>query len=291
MRIVLASVFIALLLAGTAAAREEEEAPPECRYDTAGQVDYAACAAAAPIGSPWRSLSLINLGTQAFLRADYASASRYYDDAQPTNGDTFYSDPTYHAFHAATLHQVGRSSEAINEARRALAMLRNSDELPQEVRRRFASRSIDVEAVYVAILPVLHSANDSELESVRNAYLAMPAYDWVSWANRAGVLEQIGDLDGALRANAEALRLEPSHPSVLNNQCFILVRAGRAGEALPYCERARAEAPEIAAVRHSVASALAALGRCDDAEREMAEARRLDPVSAEYAQPLQCVGN
>jgi hypothetical protein len=31
------------------------------------------------------------------------------------------------------------------------------------------------------------------------------------------------------------------------------------------------------------------LGRCGEAEAEMAEARRLDPVSREYVQPLACV--
>jgi tetratricopeptide (TPR) repeat protein len=277
-----------LALGFASAAAAQDQPPPQCRQNAAGQVDYAACAAASEPNSPWRRLSLINLGTQAFLTGDYATAIAHYDAAQPTNGDTFYSDATYHAFYAATLHQVGRADDAIVQARRALAVLRNDASLPPAVRESMRSVWVDPEAVYTAILPVLHAANDPDTAEISAAYLAIPARDWVSWANRAGVLEQIGDLDGALRASGEALRLEPAHPAVLNNHCYILFRADRAAEALPYCERAVAGAPDVAAVRHSLAATLAALGRCDAARAELAEARRLDPVSAEYREELAC---
>lgn len=286
MRIVL-TLAMAVWLVGAANAQQDTP-PSECRYDEAGRVDYEACAASAPEGSPWRSLALINLGTQAFRRNDYPAAIRYYDEALPTNGDAFYSDAAFHAYHAATLQAVGRHSEAMAEARRSLAMLRGSTDIPEEARRRFSSVPVDAELIYAAILPVLYAANDPETAGVRDTYMSMPARDWVSWVNRGGVLDQIGDTNGALRANAQALQLEPNHPAVLNSQCYFLGRLGRAAEALPFCERAIVAAPDVAAIRHSRATVLAALGRCEDAESDLAEARRLDPVSAEYKRDLVC---
>lgn len=287
-RLFVAFVLSVALCAQPAFAQTQDQPPPQCRYNAAGQVDYAACAAAAAPGTPWRILSLINLGTEAFLRGDYAAATRYYDDAQPTNGQTFYSDPSYHAYRAASLQQVGRGDEALVEARRSLAVLNNDPNLPEEIRRRFGQYSVDRELLYALVLPVLHASDAPETDALRREYVSMPARDWVSWANRAGVLEQVGDLPGALAASEQALRLEPNQPAVLNNHCYILTRAERAAEGLPYCERAVAGAPDVASVRHSLAVALAQLGRCEDAQGALAEARRLDPVSVEYAQPIAC---
>ncbi len=281
------SLAISLLAVTGTALAQQTQPPPECRYNASGQVNYEACLAVSPPGSPWRSLSLMNLATRAYQAADFATAVRYYDEAQPTDGSLMYSDASYHAYYAATLHQVGRPDDAIVQARYALAVLRNAPELP-EAARRFSAIQVDPEIVYTAILPVLHGANDPQTESVMSAYMALPARDWISWANRAAVMLEIGDNQAALRANNEAIRLEPSHPGVLNNQCYILVKLNRAEEALPHCLGARAGAPNIAAVRHSVASAYAALGRCREAEAELGEARRLDPVTEEYRQPIAC---
>lgn len=283
------SLIAALSLIAASAApafAQDEQPPPQCRYNAAGQVDYEACLAAAPPGSPWASLSLMNLATIAYRNADFATAVRYYDRAQPSDGTTMYSDAAYHAYYAATLYQVGRPDEAIVQARRSLMMLGNSPELP-DAARRFATVNVNPEDVYTSIIPVLHAANDPQTQSVLSAYMALPARDWVSWGNRAAVMLEIGDLEGALRANGEALRLS-QHPGVLNNQCYILVQLNRAQEALPYCLNAQSAAPDIAAIRHSVASAYAALGRCREAETALAEARRLDPVTLEYQQPVVC---
>jgi Flp pilus assembly protein TadD len=286
MRIVLAA--LALALVPTAVSAQNDQPPPQCRYDAAGQVDYQACLDASTPGSPWHSLSLINLGTRAYQQADFARAVDYYDRAQPGDGTIMYSDAAYHANYAATLSQVGRDADALVQARAALALLQGAQTLPAEVRRRFGAVPVDRELVYAAILPVLHKAGDEQASEVMRAYMALPADDWVSWANRAAVLLEIDDHAAALDANERALQQEQRHPAVLNNQCYILVRLGRAREALSYCESARAAASNIAAIRHSVASAYAALGRCAEADAEMVAARRLDPVTVEYQQSLVC---
>jgi|GEM_PF-1140174 len=287
MRIVLAALAL-LALSAPYAAAQDDAPPPQCRYNAAGQVDYQACLDAAPDGSPWQMLSLINLGTDAYNNADFPRAVAFYDRAQPRDGGLMYSDPLYHANYAATLQQVGRSEDALVQARMALAVLQNAPDVPEAVRTSVGAHPVDRDLVYAGILPVLHANDDPQTEAAMAAFIALPAQDWVSWANRAAVMLEIGDYPTALQANERALRMESAHPAVQNNQCYILVKLERANDALPYCERARAAAPEVAAVRHSVASAYAALGRCADAESEMAQARRLDSVSPEYREPLAC---
>lgn len=58
-------------------------AVPSCSPDREGRVDLEQCAAEAPAGSPERRWALINLGTQALQRGDFATAVRLYDQAQP----------------------------------------------------------------------------------------------------------------------------------------------------------------------------------------------------------------
>lgn len=282
------SVLIALVAVGAlsgAAIAQQDEPPPACRANVGAQINYQACLQAASPGSPWERLALINLGTQALNGGNYAQAVGYYDRAQPGDGSLLFSDAQYHANYAMTLDQVGRTADALTQARTALAVLRGVPDASAEVQRTIASHPVDREQVYAFILPVLHKANDPQMPNILREYLALPAQDWVSWANRAAVLLEVGDYAAALEANGRALQLERAHPAVQNNQCYILVKLERAREALPYCEAARAGAPDVAAVRHSVASAYAALGRCADAERELAEARRRD---ASYHEPLAC---
>src|SRR5688572_25562189 len=193
MRTLLAVAACCATFAGVAFAQNDsDQAPIECRYDQAGQIDYQACLRVAAPGSPWRSLSLINLGTQAFMNADYAAAVAYYDQAQPPDGQTFYSDASYHAYRASALQQVGRADETIVEARRSLAVLRNEASVPAAVRERFGAVQVDRELVFAALLPVLHAAGDPQTQSVRAEFMALPPSGWWTWANRAGVMEQMG---------------------------------------------------------------------------------------------------
>lgn len=205
-------VAAALCALASPALAQQDQPPAACHYDAVGRVDYQACLNASAPGTPWAMLSHINLGTQAFQDANYVAAISHYDAAQPSNGDSFYSDASFHAYYAATLQQVGRLREGAAQARRALAILRNDPSLPDGVRQNFSSVQVDHELVYALILPVLHASGDEQAMTVRNAYLQMPAADWVSWANRAGVLQQIGDLPGALLASERACAAASAGP-------------------------------------------------------------------------------
>jgi len=278
-------VAIGLILAFALAAQGEpgRDTPTACRPDGQGRVDYAACVAVARPGSPERSLALINLGTQAFLQNDFATAVRRYDEAV-LPGQKLYSDAIFHAFRGAAYQRVGRKTEALENARTALAVLRGQ-RFPGV---SYPKQAEDPENVLPYILPILKEGQDPEYTSALAAYRGLPAKDWISYANRSAVLTELDDLDGAAAANAQAMKLEPNHPMVLNNACVLDTKRGRPTEALPYCTRAVAAAPDVAAVHDSRADALAALGRCAEAAGELQTARRLDPASKTYQRELAC---
>ena len=280
------TIFVAL--GGSAFAQDP---PPPAVCQTAKQTGaWQACLDALPANSPWRPLALINMGTDSFLRDNYAAAVRYYDEALPPNNQQLLSDITFHTFRGAAYWRVGRREDAQRDADVVYRMLQRDPTLPMPPAQCIPP-GLDEEMIYVYILPVMQAGDQQRFNAAVARFRALPAQGWESYANRAGVLQQIGDLPGALSMSERALAAAPNHPAVLNNHCYIVLQMGRAAEAAPFCERAVAAAPGVAAVHHSVAEVYAALGRCADSARELAEARRIDPATAAYQQPLTCTAN
>jgi tetratricopeptide (TPR) repeat protein len=275
MRFASAIAAVTLLAAGAVHA---QETPAACQPDGKRQVDFQACADAAPKGSPIRALALINLGSEAVMAQNFTAAVRFYDEAVPP-GQKLSADASFHAFRARAYDAVGRKEAAVEEARTAL------DALDRPV---VAGRRPDPDIVLSYILPIFYRAEAPEFFVSLGRYLGLPARDWITYANRAAVLIDVDRYDEALAANAEALKSEPGHPVMLNNLCVALTRMGKASEALSNCQKAVELAPEQAAPRDSYADALAALGRCDAAKAELAVARRLDPDATVYQRELAC---
>lgn len=281
-------VLAACALFSPAFAQNDGSPPPQCREDAAGQIDYRACLAVVPPGSAWRTLALINLGTDAYASGDYANSVRYYDDARPPAGQQMYSDVTFHAVRGSAYWHVERRDEALADAQIALRMLQGDPSLEMSP-SDYMPAHVDREMIYALTLPILQSGDVVQFEAALGVYQALPANDWYSYANRAAVFDQLGRRDAALVASEQALGMAPPNdPGVLNNHCAILVNSDRAADALPFCQRAVNSAPNVAAIRDSLSDAFATLGRCADAEREIAEARRLDPASPSYARPIEC---
>jgi Flp pilus assembly protein TadD len=138
------------------------------------------------------------------------------------------------------------------------------------------------------ILPILKKNSDPGFPDALAAYISVPSAGWMDWANRAGVLDELGEGAAAADASAHALALNPTHPAVLNNHCYILANGGKAAEALPYCEKAIEAAPNEPSIHHSYATALALAGKCEEGDAELTIARRLDPSSATYKKPIAC---
>jgi len=289
MRVVILAVFISAIAAsGVSAQAPTGDVPAVCRPDATGIVNYQACVDAAPAGSPARMLALINLGSQAYMRQDYAEAVRLYDEAEPPGRAQIFSDASFHAYRADAYNHVGRTQEALANAHTAWLLLSNSPEVAPEIRAEEARAVFDPEVVYGLILPILKAGHDPNFAAALAAYSALPSGDWQSHANRAATLDTLGDQAGALRENTQAMAQQPDNPQILNTQCYVLAELNRGHEALPYCERVVQMAPDIAAVHDSYAVALAADRQCEAAQRERATARQLDPVSVEFQQPLNC---
>jgi tetratricopeptide (TPR) repeat protein len=288
MRIAILALFLCGLFCASAGAQQQQDMPAPCRPDATGVVDYEACLNAAPAGSPARIYALINLGSQAYLRQDYAEAVRLYDEAQPGNGQQVFSDAAFHAYRADAYHHVGRAQDALSNAQTAFALISHSLNPSNDAWAQLSALPADPETVYGLILPILKEGHDPHFDAALAAFNALPNVDWMSHANHAAVLDQLGDHAAALRENTQALALQPEHPQVLNTQCFVLAELDRGHEALPFCEHALRLAPDVAAVHDSYAVALAADHQCDAAQRERATTRQLDPVSVEYQQPLSC---
>lgn len=220
------------------------------------------------------------------MRFDYEGAIRYYDEAAPP-GQLVLSDIVFHVYRGHAYWRVERNEEALRDAQLVYRMLHRDPTLhvPPE---RYLPPDLQMDVMYAFILPVLQDLDAPEFEPALEEFMALPAQDWVSYANRAAVMVEIGDAPRAFELSSRALALAPDEPANLNNHCFIQLNLGRPEQALPYCERAVAAAPQIADIRHSISAVFAALGRCDEAEREIAEARRLDPATVEYQRPIAC---
>ncbi len=278
---------ISLLLTLLTAAPQVQEGPmpPACVGPTfAG---WQACADAAREGTPAYSLAMINLGTEAYMRGDLTEALRFYDKAE-IPGHAMTSDIVFHTFRADARRYGGRVEDARADAAIAWGFL---DGRPPADTPAYALMPVNDELralILSILLPILKDSDPTAFQKARVMYLAVPAIGWEALSRRAGTLTELGDYEAAVAASKGALDLQPADPLTQNNHCYTLVEAGRAAEGVTYCERAVAGRPELAPVRHSYAAALAALGRCEDAEAQLAEARRLDPGRALYREPLAC---
>lgn len=277
--------FAMALMAGPSQV-QEIPTPPAC-HGSFETVDWQACADASGTGTPGYSLAMINLGTQAYLAGDYAAALMHYDKAA-IPGQTISSDVIFHTFRGDTYRHAGRMEAAREDARWAWMFLKGQP--PVETQGRDLRPIDDNLRLFVLsiILPILKDGDPAILDEARRMFVGIAAPDAAAMSNRAAVLMDLGDFPAAIAESKRAVDLEPGDPGFQNNHCYILTEAGQPGAGLPYCERAVALVPEIGAVRHSYATALAGLGRCADAERQLAEARRLNPDSALYREPMVC---
>lgn len=282
---------VAALALSAAQDPKPEEIPRACNANLTAQFSWRACYAASDEGSLIRVLAALNVASEAYLERDYAEAVRLFDEVDVIlDGEDLWPDPWLDAFRADAYQHVGRDKDALERAASSWTALRDEAAAGAALAESGLEPLSDEDTgnVLTLILPVLKKGGHPAFAPALAAFRALPVTGWADQARRAGVLEQLGDFDGALAASNEALKAQPGDPGLENNHCYILTRAGRPAEALPFCERAVAGLPEAAYARHSLAATLAGLGRCEDSAAELAEAARLDPSSALYRQPIAC---
>ena len=276
---------IALGLTSLSPVSQQEPPPPVCVGETF--VSWQACADALEPGSPYYSLAMINLGTEAYVNGDKAAALRFYDKAE-TPGQPLTADVAFHTFRADVRSYAGRDAEALADAQIAWGYVEGR--VPDGVRASNVVPLTDQGRAQILglILPILRQGDRADFSRAKAMYVALPATNWQELSLRASALAEIGDRNAAVTASERALAMASDEPVAQNNHCYVLVQVGRAAEGLPFCQQAAAALPELAPIRHSLASALAAVGRCTEAEAELAEARRLEPVSALYREAMAC---
>lgn len=99
----------------------------------------------------------------------------------------------------------------------------------------------------------------------------------------AEAYQEVGRHADALRAFAEAVRLQPDEYMYQHNLGVALANAGRWEEAIQHYQRSLRFAPDQPRIHNNLAVALGRAGRQDQALRHYAEAERLAPSEPQYA--------
>lgn len=268
-------------LAVTAPPAQDVPPPRACQWSATAPIDYQACADATEPGTPWHSLAQINLGSQAAMSGDNEAAVAHYDAAR-IPGHEMTSDSVFHGLRGRAYDLVGRTEEGLDDARTAARLLSGEVTVPGE------NANPAPDFAYALILPLLYKGEDPLFGPALAAYLDLPVDQPDQIAMRAGVLTEIGQYAEARAASDRALAVLPDDPYVMNTHCYLLSLTGHAAEGVPYCEAAAVLLPDFGPVRHSLATALAGAGRCEESAAALAEARRLEPSSVLYRQAIPC---
>jgi Flp pilus assembly protein TadD len=133
-----------------------------------------------------------------------------------------------------------------------------------------------------ARLAQMHAEQDSfetalrELDAARSAGIAHVELDMA----RGLVYQKMGEVDEAERALEEACEKFPGEAGPRRSLGWLLLKQERPQDAVPYLEDAVHIAPDVAYHHRLLARAYTAVGRDEEAEREMMEATRLEPNDA-----------
>jgi tetratricopeptide (TPR) repeat protein len=104
---------------------------------------------------------------------------------------------------------------------------------------------------------------------------------WMAHNNLGTVLNDAGDVDGAVAHYLESLRLNPDDPEAHTNLGNALAGKGQLDVAISHYRAALQLQPGFATAHHDLGIALKARGRIDEAAAEFREAVRLQPDNAE----------
>lgn len=110
-----------------------------------------------------------------------------------------------------------------------------------------------------------------QLATARLSYvraLAADPNDAPALNNFANLLHKLGD-EGAAAAAEKALKLAPGEPAYADTLGWILVQTGKVEAGIRYLREARLRSPENVEIRFHLASALAKIGRKEEAKGEL----------------------
>ena len=103
--------------------------------------------------------------------------------------------------------------------------------------------------------------------------------DWIEIIDKAGdFLMDAGDPGNTCRLYEELLKVHPAQQEFILGMAWALCRAGRQTDALPWFQKATANAPQDSAVLSDCGWALVELGRFEEAQTILEAAVRLAPT-------------
>lgn len=263
--------------------------PASCQGRLSLPEGYEACLADAEPGTGIAIAAAVQLGTWYGLGGEVEEAARLFDLADPPGDDRRLEGTVlYHAVRADTYRQLGRLADGVEDARRVIAVLMGEEEEAADAVGPATGEP--PEALLALVLPVLRASDDPLYRDGIALLESLPTDmdDLVQVAGRATVYQQLEEYPLALPWTRRAFELAPEHSALANNYCYLLVLLDRADQALPVCDMAVADRPDMAPFHHSRAAALAALGRCEEAGAALDTARTLAPSDRTFATALPC---
>jgi len=103
----------------------------------------------------------------------------------------------------------------------------------------------------------------------------------LSWKVLAAVCKQVGEVDGALAANKNSVRLDPNDAEAQANLGAILIDLEQFEEAEESLRQAIKISPDFAGAHCNLGAAMKELGRLEEAEESLRQAIKISPDFAE----------
>lgn len=176
----------------------------------------------------------VNLGVLKGARGEAAEAERYFLNAQRYDS----GNPVSYFYYAKWLDSVGRTADAVVQARRALELSPGHVEAQQ-----------------------LLTAMNSRQGAPGAASIERAPETPEEWLNRSLARYRAGRYQESAEAAERALALRPDYAEAHNNVCAAEIAMTRYAAAIPACERALAIRPDFALARNNLAVAKTRLAK------------------------------
>jgi eukaryotic-like serine/threonine-protein kinase len=160
---------------------------------------------------------------------------------------------------------TGKSNEAVDELKRALALAPNSDEALRRLGDAYKASGRKQEA----------------LAAYQNAVSANPYY-WYNHNNLGSAYLQFGDAAKALQEYQRVTEISPDNPTAYVNIGATYFRQGKWAEAIPSFQKALTLAPD-ADIYSNLGTAYFFLGRNEDSVKMFEQAVALSPKNETFA--------
>jgi Flp pilus assembly protein TadD len=204
----------------------------------------------------------------------------------------------FHATYANALRETGRRRDAMQIYRKLVARWPEDPALFHELaiaarEAGDAQEALRAERAALALsdghdanaqngLGLLHSdaGRNSEAAAAFERATELDPNNTSFWTNLGNARRALGDLTGAERAYTRALQINPGYADAANGMGVILVQQQRAGEAVPFLERAAASDASLIEAQLNLGIALQESGQPARAAEQYRKVMALAPAGS-----------